>query len=70
MTKKNDQTALIYIEATQRELEKEQTKMKEKPYNNLTKNEMTSIKELCKQEDCLKRNDTKTSKFLSTTGNT
>ena len=31
---------------------------------------MTSIKELCKQEDCLKRNDTKTSKFLSTTGNT
>ena len=69
MTNKNYQTALIYIEATQRELGKEQTKMKEKPYNNLTKNEMTSIKELCKQEDGLKRNDTKTSKFLSTTGN-
>ena len=44
--------------------------MKEKPYNNLTKNEMTNIKELCKQDDGLKRNDTKTSKFLSTTGNT
>ena len=33
--KKNYHTVLTYIQATQRELEKEQTKMKEKPYNNL-----------------------------------
>ena len=37
---------LTYIEATQRELEKELKKMKEKPYNNLTKSERTSMKEL------------------------
>ena len=37
---------LPYIEATQRKLEKEQ-----KPYNNLTKNERTSMKELCERED-------------------
>ena len=37
---------LTYIEATQRELEKELTKMKERPYNNLTKSERTSMKEL------------------------
>ena len=33
-------------EATQRELEKVQTKMKEKLYDNLTRNETTSMKEL------------------------
>ena len=44
---------LTYIEATQRELEKEQTKMKEKPYNNLTKNERTSMKELSEREDII-----------------
>ena len=37
---------LTYIEATQRELEKELTKMKERPYNNQTKSERTSMKEL------------------------
>ena len=37
---------LTYIEATQRELENELTKMKERPYNNLTKSERTSMKEL------------------------
>ena len=37
---------LTYIEATQRELEKELTKMKERPYNNLIKSERTSMKEL------------------------
>ena len=37
---------LTYIEATQRELEKELTKMKERPCNNLTKSERTSMKEL------------------------
>ena len=37
---------LTYTEATQRELEKELTKMKEIPYNNLTKSERTSMKEL------------------------
>ena len=42
---------LTYIEATQRELEKEQTKMKEKPNNNLTKNERASMKELRERED-------------------
>ena len=40
---------LTYTEATQRELEKEQTKMKEKPYN-LIKNERTSMKELRERE--------------------
>ena len=44
---------LTYIEATQRELEKEQTKMKEKPYNNLTINERTSMKELSEREDII-----------------
>ena len=44
---------LTYIEATQRELEKEQTKMKEKPYNNLTKIERTSMKELSEREDII-----------------
>ena len=44
---------LTYIEATQRELEKEQTKMKEKPYNNLTKNERTSMEELSEREDII-----------------
>ena len=44
---------LTYIEATQRELEKEQTKMKEKPYNNLTKNERRSMKELSEREDII-----------------
>ena len=34
---KNHYTVLTYIEATQRKFEKEQTKTKEKPYNNLTK---------------------------------
>ena len=44
---------LTYIEATQRELEKEQTKLKEKPYNNLTKNERTSMKELSERKDII-----------------
>ena len=44
---------LTYIEATQREPEKEQTKIKEKPYNNLTKNERTSMKELSEREDII-----------------
>ena len=39
-------TVLIYIKATQKELEKEKKKMKEKQYNNLTKSERTSMKEL------------------------
>ena len=51
---KNYHTVLTYIEATQRELEKEQMKMKKKPYNNLTKNERTSMKELSEQEDIIK----------------
>ena len=46
---KNNHTVLTYTEATQRELEKEQTKMKEKPYN-LIKNERTSMKELRERE--------------------
>ena len=46
-------TVLTYIEATQRELEKEQSKMKEKPYNNLTKSERTSMEELSDQEDII-----------------
>ena len=50
---KNHHTVLTYIEPTQRELEKEQTKMEEKPYNNLTKNERTSIKELSDREDII-----------------
>ena len=37
---------LPYIESTQRKLEKEQ-----KSCNNLTKNERTSMKELCERED-------------------
>ena len=40
---------LTYTEATQRELEKELTKMKEKPYN-LIKNERASMKELRERE--------------------
>ena len=50
---KNHHNVLIYIEATQTELEKEQTTMKEKPYNNLTKNERTSMKELSEREDII-----------------
>ena len=42
---KNHHTVLTYIEATRRELEKEQTKMKRKKYN-VTKNKKTSMKEL------------------------
>ena len=42
-----------FTEATQRELEKEQTKMKGKPYNILTKIERTSMKELSEQEDII-----------------
>ena len=44
---------LTYIEATQRELEKEQTEIKEKSYNNLTKNKRTSMKELSEWEDII-----------------
>ena len=45
---------LTYTEATQRELEKKkQTKMKEKPYNNLTKNERTCMKKLSREEDII-----------------
>ena len=45
---------LTYTEATQRELEKKkQTKMKEKPYNNLTKNERASMKKLSREEDII-----------------
>ena len=44
---------LTNTEATQRELEKEQTKMKEKPYNNLIKSERTSMKELSGGEDII-----------------
>ena len=50
---KNHHTALTNIEATQRELEKEQTKMKEKPHTNLTKNERTNMKELSEREDII-----------------
>ena len=50
---KNHHTVLTYIGATQRGLEKEQTKMKEKPYNNLTKNKRTSMKELSEREDII-----------------
>ena len=50
---KNHHAVLTYIEATQRELEKEQTKMKEKPYNNLIKNERKSMKELSEREDII-----------------
>ena len=42
---------LTYIEATQRELEKEQTEIKS--YNNLTKNKRTSMKELSEWEDII-----------------
>ena len=44
---------LTYIEATQRELEKELKKMKEKPCNNLTKSERTSMKELSERVDII-----------------
>ena len=44
---------LTYIEATQRKLEKELKKMKEKPYNNLTKSERTSMKELSERVDII-----------------
>ena len=44
---------LTYIEATQRELKKELKKMKEKPYNNLTKSERTSMKELSERVDII-----------------
>ena len=50
---KNHHTMSTYIEVTQRELEKEQTRMKEKSYNNLTKNERTSMKELSEREDII-----------------
>ena len=42
---------LTYTEVTQREIEKEQTKMSEKPYNSLTKSKRTSMKELSERED-------------------
>ena len=41
------------MEATQRELEKEQTEIKKKSYNNLTKNKRTSMKELSEWEDII-----------------
>ena len=44
---------LTYIEATQSELEKEQTKIKEKPYNNPTKKESTSMKGLSERKDTI-----------------
>ena len=44
---------LTYIEVTQRELAKEQMRMKEKPYNNLTKNERRSMKDLSEREDII-----------------
>ena len=44
---------LTYIEATKRELEKEQTKMKEKTCNSLTKSERTSMKEIIEREDII-----------------
>ena len=50
---KTHHTVLTYIEATQRKLQREQTKMIEKPYNNLTKSERTSTKELSEQEDII-----------------
>ena len=50
---KCNHTVLTYIEATERELEKEQTKMKEKPYNN----HRTSMKELSDQEDIITKAD-------------
>ena len=56
---KNHHTVLTYIEVTKRKLEKEQTKMKEKPYNNLTKNERTSMKELSEREDIIITKDDK-----------
>ena len=40
---KSHYAALTYIEVTQRELGKEHTKMKEKPYNNLTKSKRTTM---------------------------
>ena len=42
-----------YIEAIQRQLEKEQMNIKEKPYNNLTKIERAGTKELSEREDIL-----------------
>ena len=44
---------LTYIEVTQRELAKEQMRMKEKPCNNLTKNERRSMKDLSEREDII-----------------
>ena len=44
---------LTYTEATQSEIEKKQTKIKEKPYNNSTKTESTSIKELSERKDTI-----------------
>ena len=43
---------LTYIAATQRELKKINTKMKEKPYN-LRKNEKTNMKRESEQEDII-----------------
>ena len=50
---KKHHTVLTYIEATKRKLENEQTKMKEKPYNNLTNGERTSMKELSERENII-----------------
>ena len=40
---KSHHAVLTYTEVTRRELEKEHTKMKEKPYNNLTKSKRTTM---------------------------
>ena len=50
---KNHHTVLTYTQATQRELEKEHAKIKEKRYNNVTKSERTSMKELSEREDII-----------------
>ena len=44
---------LTDTEATQRELEKERTNLKEKPYNNLTKTERTSMKQISERGDII-----------------
>ena len=49
----NHHAVLTYIEITQRGLEKKETEMKEKTYNNLTKKERTNMKELFEQEDII-----------------
>ena len=50
---KNHHTVLTYTQATQRELKKEHAKIKEKRYNNVTKSERTSMKELSEREDII-----------------